>query len=493
MQNLPDLTLSEARQLLTSKKISATELTAEFLKRIEAKASWNAFVTVTGDLALAQAKDSDARLARGDARPLEGLPIAHKDIFCTKGVRTTACSLILANFIPPYESGVTQRLKDNGTVMLGKTNMDEFAMGSANVTSHFGPAVNPWKPKENPTQNLVPGGSSGGSAAAVTGGLCLGATGTDTGGSIRQPAAYTGIVGMKPTYGRCSRWGMIAFASSLDQAGPLAKSVKDSAILLKAMAGHDSRDSTSADMHVPDFEQAIGQSVKGLKVGIPSDDWINECNDDIKTMTVNCINWFKAAGAQIFDVQLSYAKHALEAYYVIASAEASTNLSRYDGVRFGLRAEGRNINDIYQNTRGEGFGAEVRRRILVGTYVLSAGHMEAYYQRARKIQSLIKQNFIDAFDKVNLILMPTAPSGAFAIGERQDDPVTMYLNDIFTVPVNMAGLPAISVPAGIDRRGLPLGVQLIAPGFQEEVLFRAGHVIESSSRFVSWHEKGAIS
>ncbi|MDR1032048.1 MAG: aspartyl/glutamyl-tRNA amidotransferase subunit A, partial [Holosporales bacterium] len=380
MDNLTELTLSEARDLLKAKKISATELTAAFLKRIEAKSRWNAFITVTGDLALAQAKQSDARLARGEARALEGLPIAHKDLFCTKGVRTTAGSRMLENFIPPYESGVTQRLKDSGTVMLGKTNMDEFAMGSANINSYFGNVINPWKAKDNLAQDLVPGGSSGGSAAAVAGRLCLGATGSDTGGSVRQPAAYTGIIGIKPTYGRCSRWGMAAFASSLDQAGVLARSVKDSAIMLQAMSGYDQRDSTSVNLDVPDFEKSVGQSIKGLKIGIPRDDWINQCDDSIKAMISNAAAWLKSAGAEVFDIHMPYIKHSLKAYYIIAPAEASTNLSRYDGVRFGFRAPAESIDEMYQNTRREGFGAEVRRRILIGTYVLSAGHIEAYYQ-----------------------------------------------------------------------------------------------------------------
>ncbi|MDR1366020.1 MAG: Asp-tRNA(Asn)/Glu-tRNA(Gln) amidotransferase subunit GatA [Holosporales bacterium] len=493
MNNLTELTLSEARDLLRAKKISAAELTAAFLKRIEAKACWNAFITVTGDLALAQAKESDTRLARGEIRALEGLPIAYKDLFCTKGVRTTAGSRMLESFIPPYESGVTQRLKDSGAVMLGKTNMDEFAMGSANVNSCFGSVINPWKAKDNPAQDLVPGGSSGGSSAAVVGRLCLGATGSDTGGSVRQPAAYTGVVGIKPTYGRCSRWGMVAFASSLDQAGALAKSVKDSAIMLQVMSGYDPRDSTSANVGVPDFEKSVGQSIKGLKVGLPGGDWIDQCDDSIKTMIGNAAAWLKSAGAEALDVSMPHIKHSLEAYYIIAPAEASTNLSRYDGVRFGFRAPAESIGEIYQNTRREGLGAEVRRRILIGAYVLSAGHIEAYYQRAQKVRALIKQDFSDAFSSTDIILMPTAPSGAFAIGEKQNDPVTMYLNDIFTVPANIAGLPAISIPAGVDSRGLPLGIQLIASSFNEEALFKAGCVIESSSGFVPWREEEATS
>ncbi len=486
MEDITRLTISEARELLSSKKISATELVQAFLGAIKKHSHLNAFITLDEDGAINQAKQSDLNIQSGKKRPLEGIPLAMKDLFCSKGVRTTAGSKILENFIPPYESGISERLINDGAIVLGKTNMDEFAMGSANITSYFGNVINPWVEVGNEEKPLVPGGSSGGSATAVAGHLCLGATGSDTGGSIRQPASFCGIVGLKPTYGRCSRWGMIAFASSLDQAGPLTKSVNDCAIMLNSMSGYDMRDATSANINVPDFELAVGKTVRGLRVGILKDAWIDNCSADIKHVCQNSINCLKDAGAEIVDISLPYAQYSLAAYYVIAPAEASSNLSRFDGVRFGMRADVENMADVYKQTRREGFGDEVRRRIMIGTYALSAGHMDAYYQRAKKVQALIKQSFDNIFESVDIILTPTTPTSAFGIGEKQDDPITMYLNDMFTVPVNMAGLPAISVPAGLDAKGLPLGIQLISAQFREETLLSAGYVIEKSSNFKPW-------
>jgi aspartyl-tRNA(Asn)/glutamyl-tRNA(Gln) amidotransferase subunit A len=441
------------------------------------------------------------RPAKGEAGPLEGIPLGIKDLFATQGVRTQASSHILDDFKPRYESTVTSQLWRDGAVMLGKLNMDEFAMGSSNETSHDGPVVSPWLPpnwdsaqaKEKlaghraagtkPDGFLVPGGSSGGSASAVAGNLCLGATGTDTGGSIRQPAAFTGIAGIKPTYGRCSRWGIVAFASSLDQAGPLAKTVRDCAILLKSMAGHDPKDSTSANLAVPDYEKAIGRSVKGLKIGIPKEYRVPGMAAEIETLWQTGIDWLKAAGAEIVDISLPHTKYALPAYYIVAPAEASSNLARYDGVRYGLRVPGKDIVDMYKKTRRAGFGAEVRRRIMIGTYVLSAGYYDAYYVQAQKVRTLIKKDFEDAYAQgVAAILTPATPSSAFGIGEKAGaDPVEMYLNDVFTVTVNMAGLPGLAVPAGLDAKGLPMGLQLIGRPFDEETLFSLGQVIEDAA------------
>jgi aspartyl-tRNA(Asn)/glutamyl-tRNA(Gln) amidotransferase subunit A len=442
----------------------------------------NAFVLETPDQALAMARDADARLQSGEARPLEGIALGVKDLFATKGVRTTACSHILDNFVPTYESTVTASLWRDGAVMLGKLNNDEFAMGSSNETSFFGPVVSPWR-RKGANAPLVPGGSSGGSAAAVAAGLCLGATGTDTGGSIRQPAAFTGIVGIKPTYGRCSRWGIVAFASSLDQAGPFARTVRDCAILLRSMAGHDPMDTTSVDRPVPDYEAALGKSVKGMTVGIPKEYRVDGMAADIDRLWGQGAGWLKAAGANVVEVSLPHTKYALPAYYIVAPAEASSNLARYDGVRYGLREQGRNITDMYENTRASGFGAEVRRRVMIGTYVLSAGYYDAYYLRAQKVRTLIKKDFEDCFAKgVTAILTPATPSAAFGVGEKGGaDPVEMYLNDIFTVTVNMAGLPGIAVPAGKDSQGLPLGLQLIGRPFDEETLFSLGEVLEQSA------------
>jgi aspartyl-tRNA(Asn)/glutamyl-tRNA(Gln) amidotransferase subunit A len=431
------------------------------------------------------AKASDARIAKGEARPLEGLPLAIKDLFCTKGVRTTAGSNILNNFIPPYESTVSQNLWDVGAVLLGKTNMDEFAMGSSNETSHFGPAINPWRAR-NSNSNLVPGGSSGGSAAAVSGYLALGATGTDTGGSIRQPAAVAGIVGLKPTYGRCSRWGTVAFASSLDQAGPMARTVRDAAILMRHMASVDPKDSTSVDVPVPDYEATLEGGVKELRVGIPKEYRIDGAPPEIDALWAKGAEWLKAQGAQIVDVSLPHTKYALPAYYIVAPAEASSNLARYDGVRFGLRAKDvRDITDLYEKSRAEGFGAEVKRRILIGTYVLSAGYYDAYYTRAQKVRALILRDFEEAYKHCDVLLTPATPGPAFAVGSQSDDPVAMYLNDVFTVTVNLAGLPGISVPAGLTAEGLPLGLQIIGKAFDEATVLRAGRAIEQAASFTA--------
>jgi aspartyl-tRNA(Asn)/glutamyl-tRNA(Gln) amidotransferase subunit A len=441
-----------------------------------------AYVLETPDRAMAMARAADARLAAGKAGPLEGIPLAVKDMFCTEGVRTTACSKILETFVPTYESTVTAQLWRDGAVLLGKTNNDEFAMGSSNETSYFGPVVSPWRRKDD-TAGLVPGGSSGGSAAAVAARLCYGATGTDTGGSIRQPAAFTGIVGIKPTYGRCSRWGTIAFASSLDQAGPFARTVRDTAILLRSMSGHDPKDTTSVDRPVPDYEAAVGRSVKGLKIGVPKEYRMPGMSAEIEALWEKGVAWLKEAGAELVEVSLPHTQYALPAYYIVAPAEASSNLARYDGVRYGLRVPGRDVIDMYERTRAEGFGKEVRRRVMIGTYVLSAGYYDAYYLRAQKVRTLIKRDFEACFDAgVDAMLTPATPSAAFGIGEKtKGDPIEMYLNDIFTVTVNMAGLPAIAVPAGTDAKGLPLGLQLIGRPFDEETLFALADVIEKAA------------
>jgi aspartyl-tRNA(Asn)/glutamyl-tRNA(Gln) amidotransferase subunit A len=481
MTDLTSMTLAQARDGLANKSFTSVELTDAHIAAVEAARALNVFVLETPDQARSMAQAADASIARGEGGPLGGIPLAIKDLFATKGVRTTACSKILGNFVPPYESTVTAQLWRDGAVMLGKLNNDEFAMGSSNETSCFGPVVNPWR-RDGSNTPLVPGGSSGGSAAAVAAGLCLGATGTDTGGSIRQPAAFAGIVGIKPTYGRCSRWGIVAFASSLDQAGPFARTVRDSSILMRSMAGHDPKDTTSVDRPVPDYEAAIGKSVRGMRIGIPREYRLDGMPEEIERLWKQGADWLKAAGAELVDVSLPHTKYALPAYYIVAPAEASSNLARYDGVRYGLRVPGRNITDMYEKTRAEGFGAEVRRRVMIGTYVLSAGYYDAYYLRAQKVRTLIKRDFEECFAKgVHAILTPSTPSAAFGIGEKGADPVEMYLNDIFTVTVNMAGLPGISVPAGKDAQGLPLGLQLIGRAFDEETLFSLGEVIEQSA------------
>jgi len=481
---LNELTLAEARDKLQSREIKASELTEACLGAIEAaNPSLNAFLVITAEKARAAAQDADKRLGAksGKMRALDGIPLGIKDLFCTKDVRTTAGSHILGNFEPAYESTVTQNLWDAGAIMLGKLNMDEFAMGSSNETSYFGPCVNPWRTRES-DEKLVPGGSSGGSASAVAAGLCFGATASDTGGSIRQPAAFTGTVGIKPTYGRCSRWGMVAFASSLDQAGPITRSVRDAAILLEVMASHDPKDSTSMDAPLPNLEQALGSSLKGLRVGIPKEYRVEGMSAEIDALWMKGIDIFKQAGAKIVEVSLPHTKAALPAYYIVAPAEASSNLARYDGVRYGIRANGRDIVDMYEETRAEGFGAEVKRRILIGTYVLSAGYYDAYYLKAQKVRTLIKRDFDEAFEKVDVLLTPTTPTPAFALGSKGGvDPIAMYLNDIFTVTVNMAGLPGLSVPAGFSSEGLPLGLQIIGKPFDEARVLRAGQAIEDAA------------
>ncbi|QGM45303.1 Asp-tRNA(Asn)/Glu-tRNA(Gln) amidotransferase subunit GatA [Methylocystis heyeri] len=481
------LTLSQARDALKAKTLSATELTKAHVDAIERAGALNCFITKTPELALQSARDSDARIAKGEARPLEGLPLGIKDLYCTKGVRTTAASRILDDFTPPYESTVSANLWRDGALMLGKLNLDEFAMGSSNETSAFGPVISPWRRKDASggfdTARIVPGGSSGGSSAAVAAHLCLGATATDTGGSIRQPAAFTGTVGVKPTYGRCSRWGIVAFASSLDQAGPITRTVRDAAIMLRSMAGHDPKDTTSVDAPVPDYEASIGASVKGKRIGIPKEYRLDGLSPEIAALWDQGVAWLKDAGAEIVEISLPHTRTALPAYYIIAPAEASSNLARYDGVRYGLREKGRDITDMYEKTRARGFGAEVRRRVMIGTYVLSAGYYDAYYVRAQKIRSLIKRDFDIAFAAgVDAVLTPATPSPAFAIGEKGSaDPVEMYLNDVFTVTVNMAGLPGLALPAGLSGNGLPLALQLIGRPFDEETLFSLASAIEQAA------------
>jgi aspartyl-tRNA(Asn)/glutamyl-tRNA(Gln) amidotransferase subunit A len=482
MSDLTHLTLAEARDRLRGKDFTATELTRAHLDAMEKARGLNAFITETPELALARAGEADSVLAKGEGAAMTGLPIGMKDLFCTEGVLTTAASHILDGFKPPYESTVSANLKKAGAVVLGKTNLDEFAMGSANITSYYGPVENPWKRKDSEAK-LVPGGSSGGSAAAVAARLCLAATGTDTGGSIRQPAAFTGIVGLKPTYGRCSRWGIIAFASSLDQAGPMTRSVRDAAIMLGAMAGHDPKDSTSAPLPVPDFEKALTGDIRGLKIGIPKEYRPEGLSGEIAALWERGTQWLKDAGAEPVEVSLPHTKYALATYYIVAPAECSSNLARYDGVRFGLRVEGKTLDEMYARTRAEGFGREVKRRILIGTYVLSAGYYDAYYIKAQKVRALIAEDFRKAFETVDVILTPTAPSAAFGIGENMDDPITMYLNDVFTVPTSLAGLPGISVPAGLSADGLPLGLQLIGRAFDEETLLRVAGVMEQAAGF----------
>ena len=483
MADLTHLGLAEARDLLDKGEVSAKELTEAHVSAVEAARELNAFITETPDKALIMAEASDARRAKGEAGPLDGLPLAIKDLYCTEGVLTTAGSHILEGFTPTYESTVTSQLWRDGAVMLGKVNLDEFAMGSSNMTSHYGGVENPWK-REGDNRKLVPGGSSGGSASAVAARIALGATGTDTGGSIRQPASFTGITGLKPTYGRCSRWGIVAFASSLDQAGPMARSVRDCAILLRSMAGHDPKDSTSVDRPVPDYEKALTGDVKGLKIGVPKEYRVDGMPDEIEKLWQQGCDWLTAAGAEVVEVTLPHTHYALPTYYIIAPAEASSNLARYDGVRYGLRVEGEgSLDSMYEATRGKGFGDEVIRRVLIGTYVLSAGYYDAYYNKARQVRSLIAHDFAEAFTEVDAILTPTAPSAAFAMGENMDDPLAMYLNDVFTVPASLAGLPGVSVPAGLSSEGLPLGLQLLGKAFDEETVIRVAGVLEEAAAF----------
>jgi aspartyl-tRNA(Asn)/glutamyl-tRNA(Gln) amidotransferase subunit A len=482
MSALTSLTLKAALDGLADKSFSSEELTQAHVAAVEAARPLNAYVLETPEKALDMARAADARRAKGEAGPLTGAPLGIKDLFCTEGVRSTAGSNILGNFVPTYESTVTANLWRDGAVMLGKLNMDEFAMGSSNETSAFGPVVNPWRSNGGNAQ-LTPGGSSGGSAAAVAAELCLGATATDTGGSIRQPAAFTGTVGIKPTYGRCSRWGVVAFASSLDQAGPIARTVEDAAILLTSMAGHDPKDSTSLNVETPDFASFVGKSVKGLRIGVPKEYRVDGMPAEIDALWEKGIAWLKDAGCEIVEVSLPHTKYALPAYYIVAPAEASSNLARYDGMRFGLREDGANLTETYEKTRAAGFGAEVKRRILIGTYVLSAGYYDAYYLKAQKVRRRIADDFDQAFTRVDALLTPTAPSAAFSLGENADDPVAMYLNDIFTVTVNLAGLPGMSLPAGLDSNGLPLGLQLIGRALDEGTLFSLGGALEKAAGF----------
>jgi aspartyl-tRNA(Asn)/glutamyl-tRNA(Gln) amidotransferase subunit A len=481
--NLTHLTIAAALAGLDKKDFTATELTEAHVKAVEDAKDLNAFVTETPDLAMEQAKASDKRRATGQAGALDGSPLAIKDLFCTKGVQTTASSKILKGFIPQYESTVSGKLFADGAVMLGKTSLDEFAMGSSNTTSAYGNVINPWRRQGGNDIDLVPGGSSGGSASIVAARAAMGATGTDTGGSIRQPAAFCGISGIKPTYGRCSRWGVVAFASSLDQPGVFARNAEDCALLLKSAAGYDPKDSTSADKPVPDYAAALNGNVKGLRVGIPKEYRVDGMPKEIETLWQNGIDWLKSAGAEIVDVSLPHTKYALPTYYIIAPAEASSNLARYDGVRYGQRVDGKNLIEMYENTRAEGFGPEVKRRILIGTYVLSAGYYDAYYVKAQKVRRLIAEDFLNAYKKCDVLLTPTAPSAAFGIGENEDDPIKMYLNDVFTVPASLAGVPAMSVPAGLDAAGLPLGLQIIGRAWDEETVLRVGDFIEKASGF----------
>ena len=484
MGKLNDLTLAEARDGLAAGDFSAAELTEDCITAMEAARNLNAFITETPGIARERAATSDARRARGEALgALDGIPIAVKDLFCTTGTLTSAASHILDGFTPTYESTVSQNLINAGAVMLGKTNLDEFAMGSANITSYYGNVKNPWVGPNG--EDLVPGGSSGGSVTAVAANICPGSIGTDTGGSIRQPASLCGVVGMKPTYGRCSRWGTVAFASSLDQAGPFARTVRDNALMLEGMAGHDPKDSTSAPIDVPNFEAAISGDLKGLTVGIPEEYTLDGMPEEIQTLWDQGAAWMREVGAEIKPVSLPHTKYALPAYYIVAPAEASSNLARYDGVRYGLRVEGATLDEMYENTRGSGFGAEVRRRVMIGTYVLSAGYYDAYYVKAQQVRTIILNEFNTVFEDVDVLLTPTAPNAAFPIGAKMDDPVAMYLNDVFTVPANMAGLPGISVPAGLDKSGLPLGLQVVAKPFDEETMFRAADALERAANFTA--------
>ncbi len=483
MTDLTTLTLVDALDGMEKKQFSSVELTNAFIDAIDkANPHLNAYVVTTPELAREGAKASDAKRAQGKAGPLEGAPLGIKDLFCTEGVRTTACSGVLGEFTPTYESTVSANLFRDGAVMLGKLNMDEFAMGSSNETSHFGPVVSPWR-RGNEDTKLTPGGSSGGSASAVSADLCLGATATDTGGSIRQPAAFTGTVGIKPTYGRCSRWGIVAFASSLDQAGPIAKTVEDAAMLLQSMAGHDPKDSTSLPNALPDFRAATKRSIKGMKIGVPEEYRVDGMPAEIEALWQRGIEWVKAAGAEIVPISLKHTKYALPADHIVAPAEPSSHIARYDGMRYGARVAGKDLNGTYENTRASGFGKEVQRRILIGTYVLSAGYYDAYYLRAQKVRQRIAQDFRDAFERVDAILTPATPSASFGLGEKSGDPVAMYLNDIFTVTANLAGLPALALPADVDAQGLPLGLQVIGKALDEESVFAVSAELERAANF----------
>jgi aspartyl-tRNA(Asn)/glutamyl-tRNA(Gln) amidotransferase subunit A len=479
-----DLSLAQARLALDARQISARELTQAYLDAIAAlNPRLNAYITVTAEAALTAADAADQKLAAGQGGPLEGIPLGIKDLFCTAGTRTTAASRILGDFTPPYESTITRQLLRDGAVFLGKLNLDEFAMGSSNATSAFGPVENPWSRRNDPDTRLVPGGSSGGSAAAVAARIALGATATDTGGSIRQPAAFCGVAGIKPTYGRCSRFGVVAFASSLDQAGPIARDVMDCAVLLRSMSGFDPQDSTSVDMAVPDFAAAVGRGVRGMRIGIPQEYRMAGMPAEIEALWSQGIAWLRDAGASIVDVSLPHTKYALPTYYIVAPAEASSNLARYDGVRFGARVAGADLTELYEKTRAAGFGAEVKRRIMIGTYVLSAGYYDAYYLKAQQVRALIKRDFDLAWAQCDALLTPATPSAAFGLDEKQDDPLAMYLNDIFTVTANLAGLPGMAVPAGLDGQGLPLGLQIIGRPFDEEGVFAVAGAVERAAGF----------
>ncbi len=484
MTDLTKLTIAQALDGLKKKEFSAVELTKDYISQMEKNKYTNAYVLETPEVALKQAEISDKKYADNTPGSLEGIPMGIKDLFCTKGIRTTACSHILDGFVPQYESTVTQKLLDAGISVLGKLNMDEFAMGGSNETSYYGPVVNPWKAK-NSSADLVPGGSSGGSAAAVAAQMCAGATATDTGGSIRQPSAFCGVTGIKPTYGRCSRYGIVAFASSLDQAGPIGKDVRDCAILLKTMSGHDDKDSTSARAEVPDFEKFLGQNIKGMRIGIPKEYRVDGLNKEVEKYWDEGIAMLKARGAEIVDISLPHTKYALPTYYIIAPAEASANLARYDGIRYGLRVNGEHLDNLYINTRSEGFGKEVKRRIMMGTYVLSAGYYDAYYLKAQKVRRKIVEDFQAAFEKCDLILTPTAPTPAFPIGDKsmQENPITMWLNDVFTVSISLAGLPAMSLPIGLTSDGLPLGLQVIGKAFDEGDVFKVASALEEDAKF----------
>ena len=488
MSDLTKLTIAQARDALRRGETTSVALTEACLSAIDAADALGAFVHKTPEIALERAAAADQRIKAGDAPDMCGIPVGIKDLFCTEGVASQAASKILEGFRPQYESTVSGQLRDAGAVMLGKLNMDEFAMGSSNETSVYGNAVNPWR-AGNSDAALTPGGSSGGSAAAVAADLCLAATGTDTGGSIRQPAAFTGTVGLKPTYGRCSRWGIVAFASSLDQAGPMTKTVRDAAIMGAAMMGHDPKDSTSADLPVPDFEAMLTGDIRGRVIGIPREYRMDGMPAEIEALWARGREMLADAGAVIHDISLPHTKYALPTYYVIAPAEASSNLARYDGVRYGYRAKmapDDGITEMYEKTRAEGFGAEVRRRVMVGTYVLSAGYYDAYYNRARKVRTLIKRDFEEVFAAgVDAILTPATPSAAFELGKKHADPVEMYLNDVFTVTVNLAGLPGLAVPTGLDAQGLPLGLQLIGKPWEEGELLNIGYALEQAAGFVA--------
>ena len=481
MADLLSLSAVEARAALDAGEVSAPELTGAYLAAIEETGALNNYVAVTADKAIEMAEASQARIKAGEAGLIEGIPVGVKDLFCTAGVASTACSKILEGFTPTYESTVTANLWREGGVMLGKINCDEFAMGSANETSAFGPAVNPWQAADG--ADLVPGGSSGGSASAVAARSALLATGTDTGGSIRQPAAFCGVVGMKPTYGRCSRWGIVAFASSLDQAGSFSRTVADNALMMQAMASHDLKDSTSADTPLPDLMAALDKGVKGMKIGVPSEYVMDGMDSGVVALWEKGQTWLRDAGAELVEISLPHTKYALPAYYIIAPAEASSNLARYDGVRYGLRVEADSLDDMYGETRAAGFGDEVQRRIMIGTYVLSAGYYDAYYLKAQKVRRLIKQDFDTAYETVDAILTPATPTAAFPVGRKVDDPVTNFLNDVFTVPANLAGLPGMAVPAGLNADGLPLGLQILGRPFDEATLYSIGRVIEDAAAF----------